>query len=397
MTMQFKARILTRDARLAETGIEALDLDDARMRLREQGHVVVSVHHPSLLARWLPARTAPFPLLAFTRELLALVSSGISIVESIETLAEKENRAGVRSVLMAIHQRLHQGLSLADALARQPGAFPSIYVATVRASERTGGLEEALGRYVAYASALDALRARLVQAAIYPALLLLVGLAVILFLLGYVVPRFSHIYADVGGELPWMSAWLLQAGSLVEAHGAALLATVAGLLAMLASGAGPWLRARLATWAWHAPALGERLRVFALTRLYRTLGLLLRGGVPLLQAMGMLEGLLPGPLAARLGPAVRAVSEGVPMSVGLQQAGLATPVALRMMRVGERAGNMGEMLERIAAFHDEEMARWAEWVTRLLGPVLMLLMGLVIGTVVVLMYLPIFQLADAIR
>ena len=149
--------------------------------------------------------------------------------------------------------------------------------------------------------------------------------------------------------------------------------------------------------AWRIPALGERLRVFQLARLYRTLGMLLRGGIPSPQSMKMVSGLLSANLAAALERARIKVTEGIPLSVAFEHEGLSTPVSLRMLRVGERAGNMGEMLERAAGFHDEEMARWADWATRLFGPALMLIMGLVIGVIVVFMYLPIFQLAESIR
>ncbi|OYU41925.1 MAG: hypothetical protein CFE44_26975 [Burkholderiales bacterium PBB4] len=148
---------------------------------------------------------------------------------------------------------------------------------------------------------------------------------------------------------------------------------------------------------WRIPAVGERMRVFQLARLYRTLGMLLRGGIAIVPALDMVTGLLSAALQPRLLSATRFIHEGTTISHAFETTGLTTAVALRMLRVGERAGNMGEMMERIAAFHDEEMARWAEWITKLLGPMLMLVMGLVIGAVVVLMYLPIFQLADSIR
>jgi general secretion pathway protein F len=125
--------------------------------------------------------------------------------------------------------------------------------------------------------------------------------------------------------------------------------------------------------------------------------MLLRGGIAIVPALDMVVGLLSVALQTRLAAATTSIRAGNAISFSFEESGLTTAVALRMLRVGERAGNMGEMMERVAAFHDEEMARWAEWATRLLGPMLMLLMGLVIGAIVVLMYLPIFQLAENIR
>jgi general secretion pathway protein F len=143
--------------------------------------------------------------------------------------------------------------------------------------------------------------------------------------------------------------------------------------------------------------VGERLRVYQLARLFRAAAMLLKGGIPLVSALGMLEGLLRPALRARLQRAIVAVREGQSTSQALTDNGLTTPVAVRLLRVAERSGNMGEMMDRIANFHDEEMARSVEWFSRLFEPILMALIGLVIGIIVVLMYLPIFELAGAIQ
>lgn len=145
---------------------------------------------------------------------------------------------------------------------------------------------------------------------------------------------------------------------------------------------------------WRIPGVGERLRIFHLSRCYRTLGMLLRGGIPILPALGMVGGLLAAALGDKLVQAAEWIRTGRPVSEAMESHGLTTPVAVRLLRVGERTGNLGEMMERIAAFHDEETARWSETVTRLFGPLLMLAIGLMIGTIVVLLYLPIFQLAE---
>src|SRR5436190_1222454 len=135
----------------------------------------------------------------------------------------------------------------------------------------------------------------------------------------------------------------------------------------------------------------------ALARFYRTVGMLLRGGMPLVGALDMAGELLHPALRARLVPATRAIREGHGVSQSMEANGLTTPVALRMLGVGERSGNMGEMLENIAVFHDEELARWVDWFTRLFEPVLMAMIGLVIGVIVILMYMPIFELAGSVQ
>lgn len=392
--MRFRVKSLQPDLAMASTTVEAVDEADARRQVAALGHSVVSV---ARAAAGGARGQAAFPVLLFSQELLALLNSGVGIVEAVETLTEKESRPGVREVLQRILQSLREGQTLSAALSAQPQAFPPLYVASVRASERTSNLAEALQRYIVYATQLETLRGKLVNAAIYPAMLIGVSLLVIAFLMGYVVPRFAHIYEDMGDQLPWMSRLMLQWGQGVEQHGPLLLAGLVVLVVGLVAGGGRWLGQRLLQQLWRVPAVGERMRVFQLARLYRTLGMLLRGGIAIVPALDMVGSLLSTALQERLAAATAAIREGRPLSQAFEQHGLTTAVALRMLRVGERTGNMGEMLERSAAFHDEELARWADWATRLIGPALMLVMGLVIGAIVVLMYLPIFQLAESIQ
>lgn len=344
------------------------------------------------------ARAARFPLMLFNQELFALLRAGIALADALAALAEKEVRPPVHAVLAALGAGLREGRTLSAVLEAQPQAFPPLYVATVRAAERTSDLEQALSRYIDYQRQLELIRGKLISAAIYPALLLLVGGAVMVFLLVFVVPRFAQVFESVGGELPWMSRLLLDWGVLMQAHGGLIgLGLLAGLVGVVAVVGRPQTRATVLRLAWRLPRIGERLRVFELARFYRTLGMLLRGGIPAVAAMGMVEGLLSPALRPGLERTIVGVREGQGFAATLQAHGLATPVALRMLAVGERAGNLGEMLERAAEFHEEESARWLDVLTRLVGPLLMLVIAVAVGVILVMLYLPIFQVAESIQ
>jgi general secretion pathway protein F len=145
------------------------------------------------------------------------------------------------------------------------------------------------------------------------------------------------------------------------------------------------------------PAIGERLRMYQLARFYRTVGMLLRGGLAIMPALNMTADLLQGPLRSRLAESANKIREGTPISAAMEEYGLTTPVSLRMLRVGEHTGRMGDMMERIAHFYDDEIARWVEWFVRLFEPLLMAFIGLAIGAIVVMMYFPIFELAGSIQ
>jgi general secretion pathway protein F len=221
---------------------------------------------------------------------------------------------------------------------------------------------------------------------------------VVAFLMGYVVPRFSSIYEDLGSELPFASRMLMRWGQFLDAHGYAVaLGAIAAVAGIAYAFTRPAVRAAIGARIARIPALGSRLHIYQLARLYRTVGMLQRGGTPMVTAMRMSAGLLSANLRAAFANATQAVREGRSIGDAMEQHGLTTPVAARMLRVGERSGNMGEMMERIAAFYDEELSRWVNLATRLIEPALMSLIGIIIGVIVVLMYFPIFELAGSIK
>jgi general secretion pathway protein F len=396
--MRFELKALKGRQGLEALRLDARDTEDAIRQASAQGYTVLSARRSFSLAALVPRSSAALPVGLFSQELVALLEAGLNLVEALETLAEKEERTEARKIIRGLLGELYEGRSFSHALGSFPHIFSPLYVATVLASERTGDLPEAMARFVAYQSQVDVVRKKLVAASVYPALLILVGGGVTLFLLGYVVPRFSHIYEDMGSQLPLLSQWLLKWGQLVESNGITVLVVALIVLAVAVTLARErvvrqWVADRI----WRLPAIGQRWRVYQLARFYRTLGMLLRGGTPIMTALSMTSGLLSVSLQNRLSGASAAIKEGRSISDAMEANDLVTPVALRMLRVGERTGRMGEMMERVAAFHDDEVARWVDLFTRLFEPLLMAAIGIVIGIIVVLMYLPIFELAGSIQ
>lgn len=376
--------------------ISAINADDAMLQAQARGYTPISAVTQSKSTS--KQGSKHFPIVLFSQELLALLEAGLNLVEAIETLAVKDEHNGTKAVLDALLQSLYQGNTFSTALMQQPNAFPMLYVATVRASEKTGDLAESLNRYIAYEQQIGALKKKIVSASIYPVLLMAVGGLVILFLLGFVVPKFSRIYEGTGGDLPYLSQVLLAWGLFLENHGQALLvASVIGIALLLLALSRPSVKKWLAQLLWQIPALGKRLRIYQLARFYRTLGMLLKGGTPIIPALQSVSGLLDAALQAHMQKTTTAINEGQPISQAMALAGLTTPVAARMLAVGERGGNIGDMMERIASFYDDELSRWIDWFTRLFEPILMLFIGLVIGVVVLLLYMPIFELAGNIQ
>ena len=351
-----------------------------------------------LLRRGIGRGNKNFPLQLFSQELSVLLDAGITLLEALTTLREKEASEPVRTALDAVIATVQQGQPLSTAFRAQPQAFDELVCAIVAANERTGQLSAALAQHAKYLAWVDALRSRLIAACVYPVMLLSVGGAVILFLLLFVLPRFAGILDGLGNELPWGSKVLIAFGQTAGQHPWMVLGGVALLgLGGVALWRNEGLRLRVQASLWTLPGIGPRLRVLALARLYRSLAMLLASGVPVLPSLRIVQDVVAAPWRPAVAAAAAQVERGERLSDALEAQDLATPVARRMVRVGERSGEVAAMLERAAAFHDEEAVRLTELLTRAINPALMLIMGIVIGGIIVLMYLPIFQLVEQVQ
>jgi len=398
----FLVRFIDGD-RLVDRRIDAADASTVAAGLGVAADRIVSVlpDAPPTAAggrRVSAAARRRFPLRLFSQELCVLLGAGIALLEAIVTLAEKESRPAVRQVLESVTAKLREGARFSQALASRPDAFDPLFVAIATSAERTGQLGDALRAHAAYLAWLDDLRGKILSASIYPLILIVAGVSVLLFLLVFVVPRFAGLLDGLAGDIPAASRLLIDIGAFAGAHPLATLAAGALLLAS------PWLawrspgvRAAIDGLLWRLPMLGDKLRLLALARFYRTMGMLLGAGVPVVPALEISVGVMAPRLRQQLDNVRQAVSRGERLSIALERERLATPVSARMARVGERSGELGPMLSQAAGFYDEELTRLSELVTRLVNPLLMLLMGGVIGTVIVLMYLPIFQLVEQVQ
>ena len=402
MAMTFELVVRSAAGAIQTLAVSAADPADARSRAARDGfHVLACAPRASMSTRH--ARNAAqarrgLDITTFSYELASLLSAGLSVLEALRTLAAKEGVAARRAMVLDLLHDVGDGLPLSGALGKHPGRYPPLMVATVSASEQTGDLSVSLRRYAEHQQSVRALRDKVVGATIYPALLLGVGLLVVVFLLGVVVPKFAVLIESTRKELPWSSqlmmswgrfagshAWELGAGALVLA-----IAVVTTVRRVLRDGA-------KARWIDALPFVGSTVRKFRHAQLYRTTGMLVRGGIAAPRALKLSASLLGDADAARLAAALRMIQEGRGMSGALHDAGFADPVAGSMLAVAERTGALAEILERIAQFNESSLQRSVELTSRLFEPVLMIIIGLVIGAIVVLMYLPIFDLASSLQ
>lgn len=393
--MQFNVLALTDDQTVTSLTIDAVDEQDARRQIEGRGLYVAEIGPVNRLGRALFS-SKTLSLILFSQELLALLNAGLSIVESLEALLEKETNVATRSTLMRLLSGLREGQRFSTVLAEQPDLFGPLYIGIVRAAEGTSELPRSLERFIDYQQRVDAVRNRIISAAIYLLILLVVGACVTLFLIAYVVPRFAEVYRSAGRHLPWMSQLLLSWGNYVAAYpgqvATGLIAFTAGLFflcrSLIRSGAVTRLAYRL-------PGIGERLRIVELVRLYLTLGMLLDGGIPIVAALTAVQDVVSMATQTAIHQAMLMIQSGRSLSQAFEENKLTTPISLRMLRVGERSGEAAAMLTQSATFYDGEITRWIERFSRIFEPALMTLIGLVIGSIVVLLYMPIFDLAGS--
>lgn len=390
---------------VSELSLDAADVSAARQQVEAQGYKIIAAKVLKVgkgfgldgMSRF---SGTGFAVPLFCQELLALLDAGMGLVESIDILARKAKQDEARHILRELQRLVGEGRSFSRALEGVPEAFPALFIATVKSAERTGDINEALRRYLAYHRQLNAVRDKMLAASVYPVLLVVIGSLVVVFLMTYVVPRFSKVYEDIGRDrLPVLSRWLMQWGQWVSEHA---LPFGLGFLFLCAALVYGLTRPALRIWAvqrlWQLPVVGEQLRIYQLARFTRTVAMLQKGGVPLVTALDMTDDLLRQPaLQKGLAAAKAAIREGRAVSDAFGQNGLATEVGTRLLVVGERSGELGEIMERIASFYDEEISRTVEWASRLFEPVLMVVIGLLIGGIVILMYMPIFELASSLQ
>ena len=391
--MKFEVRGL-RGGVVESMAIDAPTVEDARRMASEQQIDILSVR--LLREPW--RRRQRFDLSLFSEELAELLDAGLSVVEAVDTLAHQQGNNDISKVYRELERSLRQGFPFSSALEKMPHHFPALYVGLIRAAEKTSDLHGALQRYLEYSSRLDSLRNKIVSALIYPAILLTVGGGVIVFLLTFVVPRFSAVYRGAGRELPFLSAMLLQWGSFASKYAHELLALTAVVIAGLAA---TYVRAKrrgtLERLAGLIPGAKQRIHLFRLSRLYLTVGTLLNGGMPLVQALTLSRGVVGGAHRLQLDATVEALRRGAAISASLEQHQLTTIVSSRLLRAGEGTGRMGDLFIRAGRYHDNELGRWVERFSKSFEPILMSVIGVVIGGIVILLYMPIFDLAGSFR
>ncbi len=334
---------------------------------------------------WRPGGIGSRDLMFFTQELSTLVSSGLPLDRSLAICKELSSKKKLQALADEILQDLKRGRTLADSLAAHPRVFSKLYVNMVRAGEAGGALPLVLERLVEFQQSADELRSYLISSLIYPALLTVVGAASIVVLLNYVIPRFAEIFQEAGQSLPLPTQILLAVSGFTRGYWWVFLLVLAGLgmgfSRLLAS---PWGRLWWDGLKLRTVGIGEILKKVEMARIARTLGTLVHNAVPLVQALGIVREISGNRV---IGQAIRTVAEGVKRGEGvagpMRRAEVFPPLAIHLIEVGEETGRLDAMLLRLAEVYDKDVRAAVKSFIALFEPVMILVMGLVIGGIVI--------------
>lgn len=382
---------------IAEREFEARSREEARLQIERQGQVLVELRvAKATRPSWLQPG---FDLRSFCLEFRALLLAGLGIVGSLEALNEAERTDAGRRALEAVTARVREGKALATAFEAAPDAFPALFRAAVHAGEASGELQESIGRFAAYLEDTRRVRQQAVSAAIYPLLVCAFGAAVVAFLLIYVVPRFAAAFDATASGVGWPTRALLGLGAILHDHlQLVLVALIAGIWALVRLLADAERRRRALAWTLSTRPIAALARTYFAGQFYRTMAMMLAGGNTVTNAVALGRSVVAAmPGAGRLQHAEALIQSGKGIAEALSAAGMTDHISYRLVAAGERSGRLAEMMGFAADHYERRMTLILERTGRFVEPVLLMFVALMIGTVVVLMYMPIFDLASNLQ
>ncbi|MBI1873660.1 MAG: type II secretion system F family protein [Acidobacteria bacterium] len=401
--MEFRCRLGTPTGEIVE-GVFAAD-SESRLRheFEQKGLCVLSLQPRSALGGFsleLPRRqrVPGREFLVFNQELATLLKAGMPLVQSLDILRQRATDSLFRTVLDDVHERVRAGTALSDAFAAHQELFPGVYTASLLAGEKSGSLDSTIRRYVAYTKVITGVKRRMISALIYPAVLVGLALIVVSIILFKVVPEFALFYESFNAELPPLTRVMVGVATLLRQQFLLILVVVAGLVAGLLV----WLRqadqrTRFDRLVLRIPLAGTLARKFATSQLARTMGTLLGGGIPLVNAIDVAARSIGNHHIARelqvVGVRVR---EGSSFATALEERGVFPAVAVKMTEVGESTGALQDMLNSLADFYDEEIETDLGRFVTLIEPILLAIMGIVIAVLLLSLYLPLLNLSAVV-
>ena len=382
--------------------IEAVDQQTAASMLMDRGLMVISMKPSTGRKNGRKKRQGKVKsqdLVVFTRQLATMMDAGLPLVQTLTALEEQTENPIFKPVLRNVTERVEQGNSFSEALSEHPKVFTKLYVSMVEAGETGGLLAEILDRLASYLESTARLKKKVKSAMSYPVIVCFIALSIALFLIVKVIPIFAGIYKDFGAALPTPTQILINISDVIRSYFLVAIGAVAGLIFGFVKfkrtkrGMAIWDRAKL-----RMPVFGKLVHKIAISRFSRTFAALLRSGVPILETLRIVGQSAGNTVVERAVERTAAsIERGDNLAVALGQHPIFPPMLVRMVSAGEQTGKVDVMLEKISDFYDEEIEATLSGLTSLIEPLLIVFLGVVVGTIVICMFLPIFKLNQIVQ
>ncbi len=384
--------------------MEAAEQRQVIERLRNQKFIILDVGEvkPSSFKKFLDVinilkpRVKSKDLVLFSRQLSTLVNAGVPIVQGLSIVLDQLENPAFKKVIATVRDDIEGGLSIGDSLAKHPDAFSTLYVSMVKAGELGGILDVILERLSAYLEASNKLKGKVKGALVYPAVISLIATGVTIFLLTVVIPTFGKIFSSFGADLPIPTQILIAISDFLRKYIPFMILGVIGLvIAFRRYYKTEDGKQRVDRFLLRVPMFGELVRKVAVAKFTRTLGTLIKSGVPILQALETVAQTAGNKVVEEtIMKARESIREGERIAEPLKQSAVFPPMVIQMISVGEETGNLDTMLGKIADFYDEEVDVAIQGVTSMIEPIIIVIMGIVIGAIVIAMFLPMFSLGE---
>jgi type IV pilus assembly protein PilC len=398
----FRVKIGWPDGSVAEEAVQAPDAVAARVDIERRGGHVFEVRREGLSfadRRQRRGRIKMRDFLIFNQELIALLKAGLPVVHAFELLLERQESPTLRRVLGDIRTRVNAGAAISDAFAEQGNLFPRLYWTSLKAGEKSGEIESVLRRYVKYQRTVMNLARKVVSTLVYPAILICLSVVLIAILMTVVIPKFRDFFGDFQADLPLLTVIVMNTATFLRSN---VLFFLGGLAAAGFFGSRFLKSPRGAEWGDAAvlkiPVIGGIFRRFAISQFTRSLATLLGGGTPLVPALENASQAVGNRyVSRRVSEVIPRVREGGELWKALEETGIFTNLTIEMIKVGEASGALEEMLTSVSDFYDEEIDVLLGRVISFVEPAILVIMGGVVMTILLSVYLPIFRLMSQIK
>lgn len=408
---EFVCRIGTPDGSVVTRTVEASDEAALRAELSRQGSRLFSAKAGN--GRSAPAaslgsrlgsirsrgRVGVHEFLVFNQELVALLKAGLPVVAGLEILLERQENAHFKRILIDVKEQLVSGVALSDAFLSHGDTFPRLYATSLKAGERSGEVEKVLRRFLEYQKILGRVKRKVTGAMAYPIVLVSLAVGLIFILMTYVIPKFTEFYAGFGADMPALTVAVVGTATFMRAHLVEILLGIAAAVFAFDR----WRRTDAGNRAIDGlllklPAVGVVLHEFSLSQFARALATLVGAGTPLVTALEISTGSIGNRrISDAVASVVPKVREGAELWRSLEQTGQFTSLAVEMVKVGEATGALEDMLTNVSDFYDESLEARLQTIINLIEPVILIVMGGVIATILLSVYLPMFTILSSIR